>query len=154
MTRWFNIVVLIATLGAACYSAEFHDSVSEFDHLFCLTAIPLTMFSLLPIFCGAMFGIFARGRVLARPSIDRLMMARNSPLQFIWFAGMIFCAAGVGHLVGCYRDGISAVGVVILAAGIGAVAGSLLIVRVFSRRFVRDGCRKARPPGPTHLDTY
>jgi hypothetical protein len=36
-----------------------------------------------------MFGIFARGRLLARPSIDRFMIARNSPLQFIWFGGLI-----------------------------------------------------------------
>jgi hypothetical protein len=84
-----------------------------------------------------MFGIFARGRLLARPSIDKFMIARNSPLQFIWFGGMIFCAAGIGNLIGCYREGVSATGVVTLAAGVGVVSGSLLIVRAFSRRFPR-----------------
>ena len=137
MIRWINIVILSAALGASWYSAACDNSVSGYDRLIWLAAMPLTMSSLLPVFFGTMFGIFARGRVLARPSIDRFMMARNSPLQFIWFAGMIFCAAGLGHLIGCYRDGISADGVVILSAGIGGVLGSLLIVRVFSRRFVR-----------------
>jgi hypothetical protein len=96
------------------------------------------MFSLLPIFWGTMFGIFARGRVLARPGIDRFMITRNSPLQFVWFGGMIFCAAGIGQLVGCHRDGVSADGVLILAAGIGVAGGSVFIARVFSRRFGRD----------------
>jgi hypothetical protein len=84
-----------------------------------------------------MFGIFARGRLLARPSIDRFMIARNSPLQFIWFGGLMFSAAGIGNLIGCYREGVSATGVVGLAGGVGVVSGCLLIVRAFSRRFPR-----------------
>ena len=135
--RWINILILSAVLVASCISAACDDSVSGFDRLFWLAAIPLTMFSLLPIFFGAMFGIFARGRVLARPSIDKFLVAKNSPLQFIWFGGMIFCAAGIGNLIGCFRGGVSADGVVILAGGVGVVSGSLLIVRVFSRRFAR-----------------
>jgi hypothetical protein len=137
MIRWINILILIAVLVASCISAVFDDSVSGFDRLFWLAAIPLTMFSLLPIFFGAMSGIFARGRLLVRPSIDKFMFARNSPLQFIWFGGMIFCAAGVGNLIGCSREGLSADGVVILASGVGVVFGSLLIVRILSRRFAR-----------------
>jgi hypothetical protein len=137
MIRWINILILGAVLVASYISAVCDDSVSGFDRLFWLAAIPLTMFSLLPVFFGAMFGIFARGRLLARPSIDKFMFARNSPLQFIWFGGLIFCAAGIGNLIGCSRDGVSADGVVILAGGVGVVCGSLLIVRVFSRRFAR-----------------
>jgi hypothetical protein len=135
MIRWINILLLSAVLVASCISATCDDSVSGFDRLFWLAAIPLTMFSLIPIFFGAMFGIFARGRLLARPSIDKFMVARNSPLQFIWFGGLIFCAAGIGNLIGCFREGISSTGVAILASGVGVVSGSLLIVRVFSRRF-------------------
>jgi hypothetical protein len=137
MIRWINILILGAVLVASCISAVCDDSVSGFDRLLWLSAIPLAMFSLLPIFFGAMSGIFARRRILARPSIDKFMFARNSPLQFIWFGGLIFCAAGIGNLIGCYRDGVSADGVVILAGGVGVVFGSLLIVRVFSRRFAR-----------------
>jgi hypothetical protein len=137
MIRWINILILGAVLVASCISAVCDDSVSGFDRLFWLAAIPLAMFSLLPIFLGAMSGIFARGRILARPSIEKFMFARNSPLQFIWFGGLIFCAAGIGNLIGCSRDGVSADGVVILAGGVGMVCGSLLIVRVFSRRFAR-----------------
>jgi len=137
MIRWINILILSAVLVASCISAVCDDSVSGFDRLFWLAAIPLTMFSLLPIFFGAMFGMFARGRILARPSIDKFIVARNSPLQFIWFGGMIFCAAGIGNLIGCFREAVSASGVAILAGGVGVVCGSLLIVRVFSRRFPR-----------------
>jgi hypothetical protein len=50
---------------------------------------------------------------------------------------MIFCAAGIGDLIGCFREGVSTDGVVILAGGIGVVSGSLLIVSFFSRRFPR-----------------
>ena len=137
MIRWINILILSAVLVASCISAVCGDLVSGFDRLFWLAAIPLTMFSLLPIFFGAMFGIFARGRILARPSIDKFIVARNSPLQFIWFGGMIFCSAGIGNLIGCFHETVSASGVSILAGGVGVVSGSLLIVRVFSRRFPR-----------------
>ena len=137
MMRWINILILSAVLVASCISAVCDDSVSGFDRLFWLAAIPMTMFSLLPIFIGAMFGIFARGRLLARPSIDRFMIARNSPLQFIWFGGLMFSAAGIGNLIGCYREGVSATGVVGLAGGVGVVSGCLLIVKAFSRRFPR-----------------
>lgn len=137
MIRWINILILSAVLVASYISAECDYSVSGLHHLFWLTAIPMTMSSLLPIFFGAMFGIFARGHLLARPSIDKFIIGRNSPLQFIWFSGLMFCAAGLGNLIGCYREGLSATGVVILAGGVGVVSGCLLIVRSFSRRFPR-----------------
>ena len=90
--------------------------------------IPLTMSATVPIFTGAMYGLFARGRTMIRPSFNKLLFARNSPLQFIWFGGMIFCAAGVGRMVGCLRDGISAEGITVLAGGIGLILGSQLVV--------------------------
>ena len=138
MIRWINFLILSTVLVASCISAVFDDSVSGFDRLFWLAAIPLIMSSLLPIFFGAMFGIFSRGPLLARPSIDLFIVSGNSPLQFIWFGGMVLCAAGIGNLIGCFREAVSASGVVILAGGVGLVSGSFVIVRVFSRRFPRE----------------
>jgi hypothetical protein len=135
MTFWTNIIILVTTLGISWIHSRPDDLIYSFDRVLPLFAIPFLGSIVLPIFFGTIFGIFARGRTLLRPSMHKLLIARNSPLQFFWFGGMIFCAAGIGQIAGYFGDGISSDGVTIVAGGLGLLTGSSLIVRIFSTRF-------------------
>lgn len=138
MARRCNVAILVAIFASSWISAECHGVPVTADRIARLVMIPLTAAASLPLFFGTVHVLFSAKRGLKRPGIDQFPWARNSPLQFLWFAGRFFCVAGVGHFLGCFRSGISSDAVTILTAGMGLVVGSGAVQKVFSRRFARE----------------
>ena len=147
MARWINSIILIAILASSWTYPQSEELVDFTADFFWFVALILLMFGILPIFSGLIFGLFAHGRMLSRPSLDKFPFTRNTPLQFLWFGGMIFCAGGIGQLVGSIHHGVSTDGLIILAAGIGVLLGSAAVVRIFPRRFAKAAhSHFAKPP--------
>lgn len=98
-----------------------------------LVFLPFLFGALGTIFIGTVSALFFRKRTLFRPSLDRFLLTRNSPLQFFWFGGWMFSSLGLGQIVECGY--IQSAGLTTIAYGIGLIFGSEIGVRIFSRRF-------------------
>lgn len=133
MTRRINLFLLAAIFVIVWVEVPCEGFGATRNDFFPLIAIPLAFGTLGTNFIGTVNALLFRGRTLFRPSLDRFWLTRDSPLQFFWFGGWMFWAAGVGQMVGC--GSIDSDGLMIAANGVGLVLGSEIIVRIFSRRF-------------------
>ena len=88
---------------------------------------------------GCMRVIFSQNRNLPRPYLRAPILFGCSPLQFPWFTGLLSISVGLGSVVRHFDHGFSFEGVLLIAAGIGLVSGSVLTLKIKASRFVSHG---------------
>ena len=142
MPKWIRIVVLLAAVMLGIFPGEDYGHQYGETIDFSWVAILFVLFA----FCMILFGSVAvllygiRGSV-ARPSMAAPFFVGASPLQFAWFAGLIFTAVGAGFVVRGIWEGFDDNGFVFLSAGLGLFSGCRVVMILFRRRLVEPGRR-------------
>lgn len=78
---------------------------------------------------------------LPRPSLSAPIFSKRSPLQFIWYVGLLLISSGVGMMAANVCHELSYDGVLFLTAGLGLLTGCGLTLRFNSRRFLAHAIR-------------
>lgn len=71
------------------------------------------------------------------------MFSERSPVQFLWYSGILILSAGFGTIVSNLTHTLSTSSVLMIAGGLGFLSGSLLTVKMNARRFI--GHRNGKP---------
>lgn len=137
---WFifrcGIILLIAV---ASFTGDYtNDSFVE-DSKFVFFCVGVCVaFSFIPILWGLFHLFFSKHLIFEFPSLKGSPFRKNAPLHSIWFGGVLAIASGLCSIARNVNAGISSDGLLILAVGIGSIAGCFLITKIFRKRFTNN----------------
>ncbi|QTN33757.1 hypothetical protein HZ994_16030 [Akkermansiaceae bacterium] len=136
MSVYLRMMVILAAFAVGAFSDDTNGAVRDPGFHPLPVVIVFVMAAFFAIFGGGLGVVFAgRSAPLARPGLSVPFFTRGHPLQFFYFTGFIFLAAGLGFTARGIRAGFSLDGFLVMGAGLGMLAGCRAVMAVFRRRF-------------------
>lgn len=136
MWKLMRIAVLLAALFVGVFPGDEYRHQPSAEAEFPFLIVVFLLFAFVAGFAGSM-SVMLTGKsgFAAKPKLAAQFFVRRSPLQFIWFAGLVATSVGVGFMIRGIWDEFSADGFVFLSLGLGLLTGCRVVMAVLRRRF-------------------
>jgi hypothetical protein len=138
-----RVLLLIAVFAYPLFAPESSsgaNGVNPGDLFF--AGIVFFGFATVAFFGGCMRVILSQRRDFPRPSLRAPIFSKRSPVQFLWYGGLLFISSGVGVVATNVFHALSFDGVLMIAGGLGLYTGCILTLKINYRRFLGHSKRR------------